>query len=365
MAHTVKLKSLFSSLLAGFLVASCATVDLATERAEDKAAALAVAYLNGVGASGLTITVGVDQSIVWSGGFGFADLEQQVPVNPALTLFRVGSTAKPMTAMALGQLVEAGKLDLDEPVQTYLPDFPEKRWTITTRMLAGHLAGIRHYKDDEFYSAVAYESVSDALSIFKDDPLEFRPGTAYSYSSYGFNLVSAVVEAAADQEFLSYLSDKVFTPTGMTQTIADRVVPIIRNRSRYYRSQDGVLVNTPWVDNSNKWAGGGILSTSEDLVRFGFAHLSDQFLRPETIELMWSAQSTSDGEKTGYGIGWQTGTDKQGRRVVGHTGGSVGGTTSLRIYPQEGMVVAIISNTSDVDLGKLTDGIVEVFLYNE
>ena len=107
------------------------------------------------------------------------------------------------------------------------------------------------------------------------------------------------------------------------------------------------------------------MSTSEDLVRFGFAHLSDQFLRPETIELMWSAQSTSDGEKTGYGIGWRTGTDKQGRRVVGHTGGSVGGTTSLRIYPQEGMVVAIISNTSDVDLGKLTDGIVEVFLYNE
>ncbi len=148
----------------------------------------------------------------------------------------------------------------------------------------------------------------------------------------------------------------------MTQTVADRVVPIISNRARYYVLQEGQLINTPWVDNSNKWAGGGFLSTSDDLVRFGFAHLSDQFLRAGTIEMMWTSQSTLSGEKTNYGIGWSTRTDDQGRKVIGHNGGSVGGTTNLQIYPEEGLVIAIITNTSEASLGDITNDIVEVFL---
>ena len=345
-------------LLISLLIASCTKDD----EAGHGAAALAVKCLDESGISGLTISVGIGQEIVWSEGFGFADMEQQVPVDPALTRFRVGSTAKSMTAMALGQLHEAGKLDLDAPIQSYLPDFPEKEATITTRMLAGHLGGIRHYQDDEFYSSTPYLSVSDALEIFKDDPVEVRPGTAFSYSTYGYNLISAVVESAADQEFLAYMSERVFGPTGMTETVADHVVPIITNRSRYYRLQENQLVNTPWVDNSNKWAGGGFLSTSEDLVRFGFAHLSDRFLRPETIEMMWTSQSTLAGEETGYGIGWSIRKDERGRRLIGHGGGSVGGTTELRIYPQEDMVIAVISNTSEASCGRFTDGIVDVFL---
>jgi len=358
MRHSAKFKLLFVVLLTGLLVASCAK----EESAGDRAAELARQYLVESGASGVTISVGFDRDITWSEGFGYADLEQKVPVNPALTKFRVGSTAKSMTAMALGQLYEAGRLDLDAPIQTYVPDFPEKEATITTRMLAGHLGGIRHYADDEFFSAASYSSVADALAIFEDDPVVVPPGSAFSYSTYGFNLVSAVIESAADQEFLVYMQENVFGPTGMTQTVADHVVPIIDNRSRYYRIEDDRLVNTPWVDNSNKWAGGGFLSTSDDLVRFGFAHLSDRFLRPKTIEMMWTTQFTSDGEETGYGIGWGLRTDEQGRKIVAHGGGSVGGTTDLRMYPEEGFVIAVISNTSGAGLRALTDGIVEVFL---
>jgi CubicO group peptidase (beta-lactamase class C family) len=265
--------------------------------------------------------------------------------------------------MALGQLYEDGKLDLDAPIQAYLPKSPEKEATITTRMLAGHLGGIRHYKNyDEFLSPAPYAAVSDALEIFKNDPVKVRPGTEYSYSTYGYSLISAVIESATNQDFLSYMTENVFGPIGMTHTVADHVVPIISNRSRFYRLQDGQLVNTPWVDNSNKWAGGGFLSTSEDLVRFGSAHLSDQFLHPETIKMMWTSQHTASGEETGYGIGWKIRIDDQGRIVVGHTGGSIGGTTNLRIYPKKELIIAVISNTSDAALGKMTDAIVEVFL---
>jgi len=358
MIQKFRTKLLHSTVLLALFLVACAQGDSTTE----DPGALATQFVSESGVAGVAITVGINNELVWSEGFGYADLEQEVPIDPALTRFRVGSTAKSMTAMALGQLHEAGLLDLDLPIQTYVPDFPQKESPITTRMLAGHLGGIRHYDGSEFLSTTAYTSVSDALVIFENDPVVVPPGSEFSYSTYGYNLISAIIEGASDQEFLTYMSENVFGPTGMSRTGADHVVPIISYRSRYYGLEDGQLVNSPWVDNSNKWAGGGFLSTSEDLVRFGFAHLSDEFLQPDTIEMMWTSQLTTNGEPTGYGIGWGTGTDDSGRRRISHGGGSVGGTTDLRIYPDEGLVIAVITNTSRADLGEFTDRIVEVFL---
>src|SRR6267378_3950851 len=135
---------------------------------------------------------------MYSEGFGYADLEERVPVWPT-TKFRIGSISKPLTATALVQLVEAGKLDLDAPVQKYVPSFPEKGAVITTRMLAGHLAGIRHYQGDEFNIQKHYANVLDGVKIFENDPLVSPPGTKFNYSSYGYNLLSAVVESAASE----------------------------------------------------------------------------------------------------------------------------------------------------------------------
>jgi CubicO group peptidase (beta-lactamase class C family) len=328
----------------------------------NKANQIANQFLSDSGYPGIAVSVSIGGELIFSEGFGYADLEQQVPVSPAETRFRVGSTAKSMTAMAVGQLYETGKLDLDAPVQDYLPDYPEREGVITARLLAGHLAGIRHYNGNEFLSADHYATVPDGLEIFKDDPLVVSPGTEFRYSSYGYNLLSAVVEAAAGQEFLSYMDENVFDRVGMQQTIADHVFPVIPHRSRYYEVQEGKTYNSPWVDNSYKWAGGGILSTSEDLVRFGVAHLSDEFLSRDTIETLWTSQLTLDGKKTGYGIGWFTENDNAGRRVIRHSGGSIGGTTNFRIFPDDGLVIAVITNTSGADIGPLTDDLIEVFL---
>ena len=188
---------------------------LACSDAEDtvfeRASMLSSNYLLEAKLAGLSVTVGRGQSILWSKGFGLADLEQQVPVDPGVTRFRVGSTAKSMTAMAIAQLVEAGKLDLDTPIQDYLPDYPQGEGVITTRLLAGHLAGIRHYaSEEEFLATDAYSSVTAGLVIFKDDPLLSLPGTEFHYSTFGFNLVSAVVERAANHDFLSYMEEYVF-----------------------------------------------------------------------------------------------------------------------------------------------------------
>ena len=328
-----------------------------------EASALIRGFMAETHSPGVAITIGVNGNIIWSEGFGYADVEQRVPVWPAITRFRVGSVAKPMTTVALAQLYEQGRLDLDAPIQKYVPSFPEKKdGIITTRLLAGHLAGIRHYNGDEFYIQKHYTRILDALTIFQDDPLLHPPGSKYSYSSYAWNLISAVIEAASGREFLGYMDENVFGPIGMTRTTADQVNNIISNRSRYYRSEDGVLLNAPPVDNSYKWAGGGFLSTSEDLVRFGFAHLQHGLLKPETVQLLWTSQKTTSGEETGYGIGWRSGTDDFGRRWAGHGGGSVGGRTFLRIYPDAQTVVVIITNMSNVRYGEVAEKIAGLFL---
>ena len=317
-------------------------------------------------APAVVAAVGRDGIEIWSGAEGFADLEQQVPADAHTTLFRIGSVSKTMTAAAIGRLWQQGKLKLDAPIQTYLPDFPLKKYPITTRLVAGHLAGIRHYKDGEFYNAKHFDSVSSGLSFFKEDPLLFKPGEKYSYSSYGYNLLSVVVEEAAQMDFLTYMQDTVFALCGMQKTIADQVQPIIAGRSRYYNlKRDSSVINAPWVDNSYKWAGGGFLSTASDLLKLGFAHLDQRILQAATIDTLWKAQHTSDGKSTHYGIGWSSGEDASGRRWVGHGGGSVGGTTFFRVYPDQGLVVGVIANLSGAQFYDLPEKLADLFLQTQ
>ncbi len=297
---------------------------------------------------GYVAGVYADGRIVWAEGFGDANVETGTPVWPS-TRFRIGSVSKTFTAAAVGLLVEAGQLDLDAPVQRYVPDFPEKRYAITTRQVAGHIAGVRHYAGDEFLSNRSYASVSEAVQVFDDDSLLFEPGTRYSYSSYGWNLISAIIEAASGEEFLDFMQQRVFAPLGMRHTGPDKVDSIIPQRTGYYVIENSVLVNGPFVDNSVKWAGGGFLSSAEDLLRFGAGHLEPGFLRAETLTLLQTSQRLRDGSETNYGIGWRVWETSQDRHAVGHTGGSMGGSTAFVMLPREGIVVAVIANMSGVE----------------
>ncbi len=298
------------------------------------------------GIPGISLAIAVDGKIVCSEGFGYADLEQRVPVWPT-TKFRIASISKPLTAVGLMELVQAGKVDLDAPVQKYVPSFPNKGATITVRMIAGHLGGIRHYKDDEFLIQKHYESVLEGLKIFQDDPLVSPPGTKFNYSSYGFNLVSAVIESASGENFLTFMQSHVFTPLGLVHTTADQNTRIVEQRSRFYElPKDAPIQNAPYVDNSYKWAGGGFLSTAEDLVRFGSAMLQPGILNVQSLKTMLTSQKTTAGEETGYGIGWGVQKTLSGKLVYEHSGGAVGGTSQLMVYPDSHIVVAVIANLS-------------------
>jgi CubicO group peptidase (beta-lactamase class C family) len=293
---------------------------------------------------GLSVAVGVGEELIWAEGFGFADLETKRPVTTS-TLFRIGSISKPLTAAGLMLLVERHKLDLDSDIHRYVPDFPDKGAVITTRQLAGHLAGIRHYNGTEFLLNKSFPTIREGLRIFENDPLLSKPGEKYHYSTYGWSLISLVIQNAGKQDFLLFMAQNVFQPLGMKHTIADYAERDLPQRTCFYDvAAEGGFKRSPAVDNSYKWAGGGFLSTPEDLVRFGAAHLGTKFLKPESLEALFRRQKISDGTETDYGIGWFIHKDKLGHRVLAHTGGSIGGTSVLLLHPDSRVVVAMTSN---------------------
>jgi len=300
---------------------------------------------------GVQVAVAVDGKIVWSEGFGYADLERHVPVS-ATTQFRIGSVSKSLTGDAVALLVQQGKLDLDAPVQKYVPSFPVKPWPVTTRELAGHTAGVRHYRGDEFLLNKPYHSVTEGLAIFANDSLLFAPGTRFSYSTYGWNLISAVVEGASGEDFLAYMSRNVFRPLRMVHTAPDRVDSLIPDRTAFYDADStGGFHRSPPVDNSYKWAGGGFVATAEDLVTFGSAHLAPSVrLTQASLDLLMTSQHSSDGKETGYGVGWFIARDSLGHRYVFHGGGSVGGTTAFSVDRDGKIVFALCSNLTDAQL---------------
>src|SRR6266576_695609 len=203
---------------------------------------------------GLSIAIVSDNQLRWQSGYGMADLENSVPAKAA-TVYRIASVTKPITAVAVMQLVERGKLDLDAPIQKYVPTFPTKPWPITTRQLLGHLSGIRNYKGNENDSTRFYSSLTEALSIFKDDPLDFEPSTTFSYTTYGYTLLGTVIEGASGMSYIDYMRENVFKPAKMSHTQADNVYDIILNRARGYHPKvygkfDGNLRNAALADTS-------------------------------------------------------------------------------------------------------------------
>lgn len=311
---------------------------------------------------GMSVAVVVGMRPSWASGYGLQDVENDVPAR-ASTVYRLGSISKPITAVAVMQLAERGRLDLDAPVQRYCPAFPEKQWPVTTRHVLGHLSGIRHYKsEEEFNSTRFYAGVADGLSMFKDDPLLHEPGAKYTYTTFGYSVLGCVVEGASGRKFADFVRENVFVPAGMERARVDSVAEIIRGRAQGYRITDkGELTNSPLADNSYKVPGGGFVSTAEDLARFAAALQAGRLLKRETSERMYARQKTVDGKETSYGLGWGVG-DREGRRTVGHSGGQQRVSTFLHMLPDQGVAVVLMSNLENARLGDLAQQIGDVLL---
>jgi serine beta-lactamase-like protein LACTB, mitochondrial len=312
---------------------------------------------------GLSVAVVTNNQLRWANGYGLADLENNVPARSS-TVYRLGSISKPITAVAVMQLAEQDKLDLDAPIQKYCPAFPKKQWPITTRQLLGHLAGIRHYHEsgDDFQITRHYDNLVDALEIFKDDPLLHEPGSKFFYSSYGYNLLGCIVEGASAMKFTDYVDENIFKPSKMDRIQADNIFEIIPNRAQgYQKSPNGELKNSGLVDSSYKIPSGGFCSTVEDIARFAIALQTGLLVKPETLNQMWTKQKTNDGKETDYGLGWSL-SERNGEKVVSHSGGQQRVTTYLYMLPGRKSAVVIMANLESANgILELAPQIADIF----
>lgn len=309
---------------------------------------------------GLSVAVAVNGELRWEQGYGFQDLEALVPAT-SQTVYRLASISKPITAVAAMQLWEQGRLDLHSPVQRYVPSFPAKpQGTVTVGLLLAHLGGIRHYNGNEELDTVRhYENVADSLGVFANDPLVAAPGTKYSYSTYGYNLAGAAVQAASGERFHEYVQRHICQPAGLTTLRDDNRWEIIRHRTRFYSKRaDGVVFNAGLTDTSNKIPGGGMVAAAGDLIRFALAVRGGVLLKPETLATMWAPQTLRDGGKSSYGYGWDL-RERNGRRVVGHSGGQQGTSTRLFLEPASGNAVVVMVNMDGAGVDGLAGEILD------
>lgn len=316
---------------------------------------------------GLSAAFVVDGELVDVRSYGWEDFGERVPASGD-TMYRWASIAKALTAVAALQLVEQGDLDLDADARMDLPEFPEQEHVFSSRQLLGHQAGIVHYQHMGLRTLREYDVEHPwadpilAMDMFNERPLLFEPGSEYSYSTPGFVILGAVIDRAGEGSYVQQVDERICESLGMTTMQPDYEWVSIPHRSRgYVDDGEGQIVDSGSDDISWKLAAGGWISSVGDLARFGAGLMGDRLLEPETREEMFTAQLTSTGSETGYGLGIRVDTS-QGELVVSHGGAQRKASSFLLVCPERRLAVALMSNTQGPGLADLARQLLDLLL---
>lgn len=309
---------------------------------------------------GIAVSVVQNGEVMLQGGWGFADLEKQIPMDPQTILTRAASASKPIAAMALGKLVASGQMDWDGSYYDYVPYFPKKQYDFSLRQLASHTAGIRGYKGKEYALNKPF-SIRDSLAVFQDDPLLFEPGTSYHYNSYDWVLLSLAIEEVTGQSFEQFVRKEILDPLGMQLTRPEVPIESDPNIAQFYTRGRTGFRKASQVDNRYKLAGGGYLTTAEELALFGLACLENRILDMDTMDEILSPQMVGL-QNTYYGLGWEVSEDNKGRPYYGHRGNSVGAYTNFYLYPEQNLIFVSLINCSDPGVQMVLDEVRDLFL---
>ncbi len=283
------------------------------------------------------------------GNAGYKNKFSRSPSDPN-TQYRIASISKSFTAIAIMQLWEKKLISLDVSIQTYLPEFPTKpEGTITIRQLLKHTSGIKHYSSMwDGISYTHYNNLIEALDEFKDRPLSFMPGTAYEYTTYGYTILGAIIEKVGGQSFNEYMQTHIFSPAKMYHTTTEDAMATYDNKANLYIKLGGKYIKSPRTDLSVKAAGGGLISTANDLLKFGKAVLEHQLIDSTTLVMMINSTDTL---KRGvpYGFGWFVMEDEKNGRVIHHGGSQSGCSSFFQILLDQKIVSAALSNNFGSD----------------
>lgn len=302
---------------------------------------LDTSFTNGPGCTAL---VSVDGLPEYTYCTGKANLELDIPVKIEHK-FRIGSITKQFTATGIMILVEQGKLDVNDSIQQYLPDFPVKKYTVTIEHLLTHTSGIKSYTNPEIMDEKfmrQYHHPDSLVNSFAEFPLEFKPGSEFSYSNSGYHLLGLVIEKASGKSYSSFMKEEIFDKAGMKNTRTDSNKEIIINRIPGY---DPFIspVNAQYIDMSIPYSAGNIISTVSDMNLWYKALFDYKLIKKETLAKAHAPYTLSSGESTGYGYGWGIDTI-QGQPMITHSGGIPGFLSCGIYFPEQELFTIVLSN---------------------
>ncbi len=310
---------------------------------------------------GIAVLVSRSGEIVRAQGFGFSNVELQVPVKPE-TLFQSGSVGKQFTATAIMMLVEEGKISLDDPITKYFPDAPANWKPVTVRNLLSHTGGFTDYpKDFDFRKDYTED---DLLKIVAGIPLAFPPGTKWSYSNLGYLTLGILIHRVTGKFYGDVLEERIFHPLGMQSTRIMSEADIIPNRAAGYRLVKGQLKNQEWVSPTlNTTADGSLYFSIVDLAKWDAALYTEKLLKRSSLEQMWTVVKLNDGKPNSgnYGFGWEI-TSSHGHRLIDHDGAWQGFKTQISRYVDDKLTVVVLSNLAEANPGKIAEGVAEIYL---
>ena len=344
---------------------------------EQEADDLLKKYFKSLQTPSISIAIGVNDSIAWSNSIGYADVENKTLVN-SKTKYRIGSISKCLTAVAMGKLFENKTLTPNTIVEKHVPYAANNLAKLTVYELASHTSGIRNYGSSlgfpiwEFYNNDQYNSIEESVAIFNDDKLLFEPSTDFNYSTYNYTLLSAVMEGATKLDYLELMKKSVFTPLNLTETMPDEAISKSKNIAQFYDIDEQNISKAYNTNSSNKWAGGGFLSTPTDLVKFGNSVLNERTINAQTTKLLFEPVKLKNGKinEQNYGLGWRNDIrndiikDKRKVRVIHHGGSATGSIAMLILLPEYNTSVAVAMNRSgsSSDLFDISFRIAELFI---
>lgn len=309
---------------------------------------------------GLAITVRKKNALYYQKGFGFTNLEARSAIDPQKTIFRIASVSKPIAASALAVMVSEGQIDLNTSFYQYVSYFPSKEYDFNIGQLASHTAGIRSYRGLEYGLDKPF-SIREGISIFKDDPLLFKPGSSYHYTSYDWVLISLAMEEISGMPFKDYVREKVLDPLGLKNTFPEISGEVVPFAATFYSKRKSGFRKAMPVNNFYKLAGGGYLSTAADIALLGESYLNGLMAANAAVPQFLKSQVIAN-NPTYYGFGWQVSTDKKGRPYFGHIGNGVGGYAVFYVFPAQEMVFSIMTNCTNPGVLEDLNAVIDVFL---
>jgi D-alanyl-D-alanine carboxypeptidase len=308
--------------------------------------------------AGLSIAVVRGKDTLVMKGYGSADLENELPAS-ANTVFRIGSVTKQFTSVALMQLVEQGKVSLDDEITKYVPNAPTYGRRILVRHLMNHTSGIPSYTDvgPAFGRVSRLDLPHDSLlGLVRDDSIQFEPGSHFYYNNTGYYLLGMIIERVTGKSYGDYVRDALFVPNGLTSTVYCSVAPLIKRRSRGYDRGPKGLVNTDYIGMDLPYAAGSLCSTVGDLTAWTRLLHSGKLVNASSFSTMTTPVKLTSGRPMSYGFGLSVDTLGSHRRI--HHGGGINGFISeLAHYPNDSLTVVVLANTAPAPSDQIAENV--------